>query len=77
LFLHSLELAPVPKFVRKIFFLSPLMLLINFILVIASGIAVTYLGRTGTASAAAYLGTARIPDSVLQAQIARSGIPLN
>jgi hypothetical protein len=52
------------------------MLLLNYILIIASGIAVTYLGRTGTATATAYLGTAKIPDAVLQAQIAKSGLPL-
>jgi len=53
------------------------MLAINILLIFASGIAVTYLGRTGVASAAAYLGAVRIPDSVLQAQIKAGGIPLN
>lgn len=77
LFLYSLHLQPVPDFSRKIFFLSPLMLAINILLIFASGIAVTYLGRTGVASAAAYLGAVRIPDSVLQAQIKAGGIPLN
>jgi hypothetical protein len=66
----------MPNFARKIFFLSPLMLAINIVLILASGIAVTYLGRHGVASAAAYLGTARIPDAVLQAQIKKSGLPL-
>lgn len=57
------------------------MLLINNILIFAAGVAVTYIGRHGVTSAVAYLGTARvaaarIPDSVLQAQIAKSGLPL-
>jgi uncharacterized protein (UPF0333 family) len=53
------------------------MLLLNNILILAAGIAVTYIARHGTTSAAAYLGTARIPDAVLQAQIAKAGLPLD
>ena len=76
LFLYSLHLQPVPSFSRKVFFLSPLLLAINIVLILASGIAVTYLGRHGVASAVAYLGTVKIPDSVLQAQIKAGGVPL-
>lgn len=52
------------------------MLLINNLLIFASGVAVTYIARHGTTSAVAYLGTTRIPDAVLKAQIAQSGAPL-
>ena len=52
------------------------MLAINIVLILASGIAVTYLGRHGVASAVAYIGKAKIPDAVLQAQITAGGVPL-
>jgi hypothetical protein len=52
------------------------MLAINIVLILASGIAVTYLGRHGVASAVAYLGKVKIPDAVLQAQIKAGGVPL-
>lgn len=53
------------------------MLAINNVLIFAAGVAVTYIARHGTTSAVAYLGKTRIPDSVLQAQIAQSGLPLD
>jgi hypothetical protein len=77
LFIHSLHILPVTPFQRKIFFLSPLMLLINALLSFASGIAVTYLARHGTTTAVAYLGTTRIPDQIFRAQAKAAGVPLD
>ncbi|WVQ95151.1 hypothetical protein IAU59_002245 [Kwoniella sp. CBS 9459] len=77
LLLYSLHLVPLRPFMRKIFFLSPLMLLINTVLVLAAGIAVDVLARTGTTTAVAYIGNTRLPDSVFQAQAKASGVPLD
>ncbi|WVW82703.1 hypothetical protein I302_104714 [Kwoniella bestiolae CBS 10118] len=77
LFIHSLRLLPMTRFIRKIFFLSPLMLLLNTLLLIASGIAVTVLGRKGTASVEAYLGTTKLPEAVIRAQAKAQGAHLD
>ncbi|WWC69119.1 uncharacterized protein I206_103055 [Kwoniella pini CBS 10737] len=77
LFLHSLRILPMTRFLRKIFFLSPLMLVINTLLVAASGIAVTYIGRHGTTSIAAFIGTNQLPESVVRAQAKAQGVPLD
>ncbi|WVF67470.1 hypothetical protein IAT40_002226 [Kwoniella sp. CBS 6097] len=77
LLLHSLHLVPMSSFIRKIFFLSPLMLLINTILLFAAGIAVIVLARTGTTTAVAFIGAQRLPDSIVRAQSKASGIPLD
>jgi hypothetical protein len=66
----------MPNFARKIFFLSPLMLLINNILILAAGIAVNYIARTGVTEAHAYVGGRMIPDSLTAAQAKASGVPL-
>ena len=53
------------------------MLLINNLLIIAAGIAVTVLGRTGTTSAVAYVQGQMIPDALFKAQLKAEGIPLD
>ncbi|OCF40127.1 hypothetical protein I317_06078 [Kwoniella heveanensis CBS 569] len=77
LLVYSLHVFPVTSFQRKIFFLSPLMLFINTLLLIAGGIAVVVLARTGTTTAVAYLGTQRLPDSIVRAQAKAAGVPLD
>ncbi|WWC60763.1 uncharacterized protein I303_103339 [Kwoniella dejecticola CBS 10117] len=77
LFMYSLRILPMTQFIRRIFFLSPLMLAINTLLLTASGIAVTYLGRHGTTSIAAFVGTQQLPESVVRAQAKAQGVPLD
>ncbi|WWD09766.1 hypothetical protein V865_007894 [Kwoniella europaea PYCC6329] len=77
LFIHSLRLVPMTKFIRRIFFLSPLMLALNTLLLISSGIAVTYLGRQGTTSVEAFIGSTKLPESVIRAQAQAQGTHLD
>ncbi|WWC89720.1 uncharacterized protein L201_004645 [Kwoniella dendrophila CBS 6074] len=77
LFFYSLRILPMTRFIRKIFFLSPLMLLINTVLLFASAIAVTYLGRHGTTSIEAFIGNNKLPESVVRAQAKAQGVPLD
>jgi hypothetical protein len=76
LFIYSLGIIPLYSFFRRIFFLSPLMLFLNTLLVFASGIAVTVIGRNNSATAWAALGSFVVPKATLQQQLAASGVSL-
>lgn len=77
LLLYSMHLAPVTNFSRKTFFLSPLMLLINTLLVFAAGIAVTVIGRKGEAAVEGYVQGVKVPDATLQGLVRAGGVPLD
>ena len=77
LFVYSLGIIPLYPFFRRIFFLSPLMLTLNTLLVIASGIAVTVIGRNNSATAWAALGNFVVPEATLQQQLKASGVSLS
>lgn len=67
LFLYSLHLQPVDRFSRKIFFLSPLMLALNTLLMFAAAFPVTVFGRNNSATVKGYIGNTQLPDSVIKA----------
>jgi hypothetical protein len=77
LLVYSMGIVPLYPFFRRIFFLSPLMLFINTLLVTASGIAVTIIGRTRSATAWAALGSFTVPQATLQQQLKASGVSLS
>jgi Mg2+/citrate symporter len=53
------------------------MLAINNLLILAAGIAVNVIARTGVTEAHAYVGGRMIPDELTIAQAKASGLPLD
>ena len=61
-------------FQRKIFFLTPLFLLLNTLLAIGSAIAILIAARTGRLSVYLTLGSTRLPTSVFDNQAKALGL---
>jgi hypothetical protein len=62
------------NFLRKIFFLTPLLLLLNTLLAFASAVAITYAARNGRLSVYATLGKTRLPTAAFDAQAKALGL---
>jgi hypothetical protein len=67
LFLYSLHLQPVDRFSRKIFFLSPLLLTLNSLLMFGAAIPVTIFGRNRSAVVKGFIGSVQLPDATIKA----------
>jgi len=74
LFVHNFHIIPMSKFQRKIFFLTPLLLLLNTLLAIGSAVAVTYVGRNGRITAYLTLHGVHLPQSVFDSQASALGL---
>jgi hypothetical protein len=72
-----MHLQPPTKFAMKVLFLSPVFLALNTLLLTAAAIPVAYYGKNGTTTAEAYIGGARLPDSIVRSQAEASGISLD